>query len=228
MLNFLIAVAIIIGGLYVIRAFSKAAPGQSKGLTRKIGGAVCIGLAALLAVKGSMTAAAPLLLFGLGLFAPDFHFPWSNKAAGQVARVTTAMLAMELEHNSGRMDGIVLQGLLKGKRISALSDSELKALLQECRGVPDQSEALLCAWLDRTKPGWSNRWGSDPTQRRANSRTRMTRDEAFSVLGLKPGAGADEIRAAHRRLMKDFHPDKGGSDYLASKINEAKDALIQD
>ena len=56
----------------------------------------------------------------------------------------------------------------------------------------------------------------------------MTRDEAFAVLGLKSGASADEIRAAHRRLMKDFHPDKGGSDYLASKINEAKDALIQD
>ncbi|HUR42475.1 MAG TPA: DnaJ domain-containing protein [Aestuariivirga sp.] len=59
-------------------------------------------------------------------------------------------------------------------------------------------------------------------------RTVMTREEAYAVLGLRPGASLDDIRAAHRRLMKDFHPDKGGSDYLAVKINQAKDLLFQD
>ncbi len=56
-------------------------------------------------------------------------------------------------------------------------------------------------------------------------RIRMSRDEALRVLGLKAGASADDIKAAHRRLLKDFHPDKGGTDYLAAKINEAKDVL---
>ncbi len=54
----------------------------------------------------------------------------------------------------------------------------------------------------------------------------FSRSEAYDLLGLKPGASEDDIKAAHKRLMKDFHPDKGGTDYLAAKINQAKDVLL--
>jgi DnaJ homolog subfamily C member 19 len=54
----------------------------------------------------------------------------------------------------------------------------------------------------------------------------MTREEAYQVLGLKPGASEDDIRAAHRRLMRGAHPDSGGSDWLASRINQARDMLL--
>lgn len=55
---------------------------------------------------------------------------------------------------------------------------------------------------------------------------RMTREEAFAVLGLAPGAAPEAIRAAHRRLMRAAHPDSGGSDWIASRINQARDTLL--
>ncbi len=68
--------------------------------------------------------------------------------------------------------------------------------------------------------------------RTANAQSRpdaaMSRDEAHQVLGLRPGASEIEIHAAHRRLIADLHPDKGGTDYLAAKINRAKDVLLGD
>ena len=54
----------------------------------------------------------------------------------------------------------------------------------------------------------------------------MTREEAYAVLGLQPGASEQEIRAAHRRLMRGAHPDGGGSDWLASRVNQARDVLL--
>jgi len=61
-----------------------------------------------------------------------------------------------------------------------------------------------------------------PPRRQGN----MTPDEAYQVLGLRPGATEAEIRAAHHRLMRTAHPDSGGSDWLATRINQARDVLI--
>ena len=54
----------------------------------------------------------------------------------------------------------------------------------------------------------------------------MTREDALAVLGLAPGADEAEIRAAHRRLMRAAHPDHGGSDWLAARVNQARDFLL--
>jgi DnaJ family protein C protein 19 len=72
------------------------------------------------------------------------------------------------------------------------------------------------------RPGSGNRQsGASPPQ--VNS---MSRSEALKVLGLEEGASEEQIRAAHRRLIIQTHPDKGGTNYLAAKINEAKDVLL--
>jgi DnaJ family protein C protein 19 len=76
--------------------------------------------------------------------------------------------------------------------------------------------------------GWFPRDAPSPAQPPKRDTPNMPRDEALKVLGLGPDASEDDIRAAHRRLMLQNHPDKGGSDYLASKINEAKDVLLGD
>jgi len=54
----------------------------------------------------------------------------------------------------------------------------------------------------------------------------MTKDKAYDVLGLKPGASKEDIIAAHKKMMQKNHPDRGGSDYLAAEINTAKDTLL--
>lgn len=61
---------------------------------------------------------------------------------------------------------------------------------------------------------------------RPRPQSAMTREEAWQVLGLQPGADAEAIRAAHRRLMRGAHPDGGGSDWLAARVNQARDVLL--
>lgn len=89
---------------------------------------------------------------------------------------------------------------------------------------------LFEAYLDRRQPGWREDLQRDLDARRAEA-ARATahaaaEQEAYEVLGLRAGASAEEIRAAHRALIRRAHPDAGGSAELAAKINEAKQRLL--
>jgi len=159
----------------------------------------------------------------------DDHIDGRDGGGGQTSTVETAWLRMQLDHATGRMDGDVLQGRNAGRRLSSLDFEELILLLRDCQSHDNQAAALLEAYLDRSiGEDWRERatQGNPGEAASPAANGAMTREQAWDVLGLQPGASDAEIRAAHRRLMKKFHPDQGGSTYLAAQINRAKDLLL--
>ena len=151
-----------------------------------------------------------------------------HRASGST--VETGLLRMTLDQASGALHGEVLSGRFAGARLDQLGLGQLRALLVECAASDEQSARLLETYLDRTHPGWREQaHGSEQSQRKARGTTSgpMNREEALRVLGLQPGASPEQIGEAHRRLMTKLHPDHGGTDYLASKINTARDVLLQ-
>jgi hypothetical protein len=155
----------------------------------------------------------------------------AGPSRGRTSDLRTATLDMVLEHDSGRLDGTVRAGPYQGRRLSTLSLSQLLELLETCRGQDADSVPVLEAFLDRnfgadwrTQAGAAEGGGAGAAPRGGA----MSREEAYEVLGLQPGASAEEIRQAHHRLMLKVHPDQGGSTYLAARLNEARDLLLGD
>lgn len=151
----------------------------------------------------------------------------SRGGAGGGARseVATPWLRMTLDHAAATMDGLVLQGGWAGKRLSELRADQLLDLLSRLRIEHAESATLLEAYLDAVHAGWRSA-GSADAGAPPDGRDEMSRDEAYRILGIEPGATEDEIRHAWREAMKRNHPDHGGSPYLAAKINRAKDLLL--
>jgi hypothetical protein len=148
----------------------------------------------------------------------------------QASSIRTKFLAMRLDHATGAMDGDVLDGPFQGRRLSDLRLEDLMRMLELYRDADAQSAAVLEAYLDREREAdWrAGDQGRGRTGRAPAPRDRLTETEALAILGLEPDADAEAIREAHLRLMQRLHPDRGGSDYLAAKINEAKRLLLGD
>jgi hypothetical protein len=236
MVYFLAGCAVLLGLIIIGRFFLAANPSKLAGAVRKVSGGVALAAAAFLLMRGALGIAIPLAVFGLalvgggrglGLGSP---FGSARKSPGQASRVRTDKLEMELDHDSGRMDGKVLAGRFKDRALSSLTDREAFKLLDEFQAEGAQEAPLIEAYLDWRLPGWRDeseaKEPKEETPRGRPRASRMSADEAYAVLGLEKGASEDDIRQAHRRLMMKMHPDQGGSTYLAARINEAKEVLL--
>ncbi len=223
----LLGLALLVLVLLAGRSFAQADPKLLARRVRRIGGVGALILAIVFAATGRLVLAVPLIFLGFSLLGRAFPWPDTGggaaKSHGQRSSVRTDMLEMVLDHDTGFMDGVVLTGPFRGRRLSELSGGELSALLSDTKARDPQAAQLLEAFIDRTGRGG----GSQRSSGGGPGPAGMAIEEAYEVLGLKPGATRDQVQAAHRALMKKYHPDQGGSTYLASKINEAKEVLIR-
>ena len=148
-------------------------------------------------------------------------------APGQRSDIETRFFKMTLNHDSGEMDGEVLEGEFKGSRLSNLELPQLLKLFSECRRQDAQSAHVLEAYLDRT---FGEEWRSNVDDGRADgdhaSVDHMSAAQARQILGVDENATREQIVDAHRRLMQKLHPDRGGSTFLAAQINAAKQVLL--
>jgi hypothetical protein len=227
MLALFIGVLALILVLWLVKSFVRSDPRDLIKIGRTAGGIVALAGAAFLGWRGLVFAAVPLGVTGLSLLGwlpGGMRAFWSlgQKSNGQVSHVRSNFVEMSLDHDTGIMTGAIVAGRLNGTSLDAIERSVLVGLLAE---FDEESRNLLAAYLDRRHP----RWREDVDDGAASGRRgpKMSEEEAYQILGLQPGASADEIGRAHRGLMKKLHPDQGGSTYLAARVNEAKDILLR-
>ncbi|MDY0376783.1 MAG: DnaJ domain-containing protein [Desulfobacterium sp.] len=170
----------------------------------------------------------PLFIIGVSWWRRNRSKRPISSAEGQKSTVRSANLEMELDHDTGEMDGTVLTGRMQGVSLSSLSEEEILSLYFDFRSDTD-SISLLESFLDRYYPDWRDHADSDAFRNHHKDRSgfdNMTRREAYQILGIDSSASQEEIHQAWRQLIKGVHPDSGGSAFLAAKINTARDILL--
>ncbi|GJL81443.1 MAG: molecular chaperone DnaJ [marine bacterium B5-7] len=237
-IRILLLVALLIGLMYLSSWLGKASPAQRSAAIRNV---IIYGTAAtllILVVAGRIPwifaiagAAAPWIQRALmAMRAFNQYKAFRGPAAGRQSNVNTAYLAMTLDHDSGAIEGEILAGDFKGQMLSSLNLAQLLELRDACTGTDQQSVPLIEAYIDQTHgTDWraDEPAGSDGRSGAGSVDDRISDVDALAILGLEEGASIKEIQAAHRRLMQKMHPDRGGSAYLAARINQARDVLIE-
>jgi hypothetical protein len=224
----LLGLAALLLFLLLTRAYTVADPKALVRRLRIVDGVAVLAGAGVLLFRGSAGYAMSLGALGVWLLWGVGTTPWGGggqASPGRTSRVATRHLEVELDHDTGQIRGRVLEGFFAGRDLETLAPVEMAHLWQDCRFSDPQSAQILEAYLDRAHPTWredmarAEGGGGGPDGR-------MTRAQALDILGLDEGASDEEIRRAHRDLMLRMHPDRGGSTFLAAKINEAKDVLL--
>ncbi|MGQ9425284.1 hypothetical protein ACXYTJ_05900 [Gilvimarinus sp. F26214L] len=233
------AIIVIIALVYAFNRFRQKTPGDRKQLLFKAMVYLTVGAVLLLIVTGRVhwitalfAGLVPFLsrLLPLAIrLLPFVSQLQKQRMAGRMAWgdrsvLHTRFLRVEINQNSGAITGEVLSGPFAGKTLSELNRSQFEELMAFYRAEQDaDSLNLLQAFAQQNRGGYGFENGGSGD---ATSRSGMSRREALEILGLDEGAKEADVLAAHKKLMQRLHPDRGGSNYLAAKVNQAKDFLI--
>ena len=140
------------------------------------------------------------------------------------SHIRTEYIDAEINFSTRTMDGEVLSGDYGGRKLSMLTSDELNSLSEWLKAKDQESFVLLNTYMMRMGKGANN--DSFSQDRRNDSFSQMSKKDALQILGLNEGSTNHDIIKSHKRLIQRLHPDRGGSDYLAAKINAAKDRLL--
>ena len=234
----ILAIGVTVGLYLVAKWWIQAEPRQLLKALRWTGAALGLLLLAVIAISGRWIW-LPSLLFPASPWLVRFRaLNTMRKNArgprrGQSSKISTRFVDMVLDHDSGEMTGEVTDGPFTGRRLDQLTLGELIELWRECAKEDEQSRLVLENFLDRGHPEWRSVADAGPREETTDARSDspwttagMSADEACEILGVAPGALPQDIETAYRRVMKSAHPDHGGSDWMAAKVNQAKDVLL--
>lgn len=239
-LRLLILIGILIALFLALRWFTRSSPAAVSKALRRLGLAALVALGLWLVLTGKL---AGLFAVAAGLApwvmrALRLHSLWKSvgqmggartaqASPGNRSSVDTRFFRMSLDHDTGQLDGEILEGPGTGSLLSQVNFEQAMDLWSRAQVDPPSAQVLE-SWLDRTWPDWREKAGTGPRDEKPAATTgAMSRDEAWEILGLQPDSSADDVKAAHRRLMRMVHPDHGGSTWLASRINQARDLLLE-
>ena len=196
-------------------------------------GGITAGILTLIAIRGGIGYAIAAGSFILPLFlrwrqVRQYFKNMKGPSSGTNSGVETRYFRMTLDHDTGELDGLILFGKYKGRKLSQLPLELILELLAECRVNDPNSTTVLEAYLDRVHgTSWRSAEAANDTSASSSRNGSMTHQEALEILGLSEGASLTDIKRAHREMMKKHHPDQGGSNYMASKLNQAKSRLLK-
>ncbi|MCJ2057464.1 DnaJ domain-containing protein [Methylobacterium sp. J-048] len=216
------------------RAFGKSLSAMVGAVRpQKIGGVLALGAGGFLLLHGNFVLAALLGLAGIWMIEGQPAMtarltpllkPWFDRGR----RHRTALIEIRRRSDGSFGEGRVIAGPRAGAWLDALPVAVVVELLATCRQSDAEGAALLEPYLDRRAPGWrvDTERDRDPRPGRPTHPGTMSQEEAYQILGLQRGATAEQVRTAHRSLMKLTHPDQGGSAERAARVNAARDRLL--
>jgi hypothetical protein len=224
---------------FLLRGFVKANPTVMARLMRRIGGSFALGFGLLMLFRGEFNLAVAAGACGMWLLGSTSRPLAGLRVRGFARRwrppvhIRTLSLDVALDHSTQSLSGVFRAGPYAGRSLDTLGWADSLGAYRWCLGADPDGARMLEAYFDGRFAGWRDAAdvagdaGGTQTGRGMGGAASMADHEAYNILGLAQSASREEIARAHRRLMKQYHPDHGGSTEMAARVNQAKDVLMR-